>query len=69
MRIRHQLSQVFHSGADEPAIWRNIAVFNLVNFSNFPQVIITYLSRSTPPPGNTRTKRDGGVSIGTVPPS
>lgn len=33
------------------------------------QVIMPYLSRSTTPSDNTRTKRDGGVLVGTVPPS
>ena len=35
----------------------------------FSQVIMPYLSRSTTPLDSTRTKRDGGVSVGTVPPS
>lgn len=35
----------------------------------YSQVIMPYLSRSTTPSDSTRTKRDGGVSVGTVPPS
>lgn len=49
---------------------KNVVILtSLGKLLTFSQVIMPYLSRSTTPSDSTRTKRDGGVSAGTVPPS
>lgn len=49
---------------------KNVVILtSLSKLLHFSQVIMPYLSRSTTPSDNTRIKRDGGVSVGTVPPS
>lgn len=49
---------------------KNVVILTLLGkLLTFSQVIMPYLSRSTTPSDSTRTKRDGGVSVGTVPPS
>ena len=49
---------------------KNVVILtSLGKLLTFSQVIMPYLSRSTTPSDSTRTKRDGGVLVGTVPPS
>ena len=49
---------------------KNVVILtSLSKLLSISQVIMPYLSRSTTPSDSTRTKRDGGVLVGTVPPS
>ena len=49
---------------------KNVVILtSLSKLLRFSQVIMPYLSRSTTPSDSTRIKRDGGVLVGTVPPS
>ena len=67
MRTRYCLV-CFHSYKENRS--KNVVILtSLSKLLSFAQVIMPYLSRSTTPSDSTRTKRDGGVLVGTVPPS
>lgn len=63
------LSSMFFTREVRIALKNVVILTSLSKLLHFSQVIMPYLSRSTTPSDSTRTKRDGGVSVGTVPPS